>query len=183
MHVAAKPQSAYPWFIRLFFANQKRKYGQVLIPGMIWGRSPKVFSTLALLFGALDRKSSPLPPPLRSLITVRVSQINHCEFCCDINASVLMKRGVPEEKVLALSGWLDSNLFDDRERAVLAYVEAMTYSDREVDDNLFADLRPHFNDDGIVELTGLIAFQNMSSKFNAALNIAPQGFCAVPANG
>ena len=73
--VYAKPLSSYPLFIRLFFWKQKRKYGRVLEPGMIWGRSPKVFATVALLYGALDRRSSPLPPSLRSLVTVRVSPI------------------------------------------------------------------------------------------------------------
>lgn len=65
--VDAKPLSRYPWYIRLFFWKQKRTYGQVLVPGQIWGRSPKVFATLALLYGAFNRRSSPLSPPLRSL--------------------------------------------------------------------------------------------------------------------
>ena len=43
-----------------------------------------------------------------------------------------------------------------------------------------AEVRRHFDHDGIVELTGLIAFQNLSSKFNAALAVPPQGFCTVP---
>jgi AhpD family alkylhydroperoxidase len=85
--------------VRLFFWNQKRKYGQVLEPGMLWGRSPWLFVTLALLYGALDRKRSPIDPPLRSLVTVRVSQINHCAFCVDINSATLLKRGVVKTAV------------------------------------------------------------------------------------
>jgi hypothetical protein len=50
MQVSAKNLSDYPWSVRLFFRNQKRKYGQVLEPGTLWGRSPWVFVTLALLF-------------------------------------------------------------------------------------------------------------------------------------
>jgi len=45
---------------------------------------------------------------------------------------------------------------------------------------MIARLEEHFDDDAIVELTGLIAFQNMSSKFNAALGVPPQGFCRIP---
>lgn len=75
----------YPWYVKIFFWNQRRRYGQVLEPAKLWGRTPKVFSALALLYGALDRKSSPIEPLLRSLITVRVSQINWCQFCVDIN--------------------------------------------------------------------------------------------------
>ena len=97
--VTAKPVSAYPWFVRLFFWNQKRKYGRVLDPGLLWGRSPWVFAAVALLYGALDRRWSPLSPALRSLVTVRVSQINHCAFCVDINSATLAKRGVPTDKI------------------------------------------------------------------------------------
>lgn len=53
----------------------------------------------------------------------------------------------------------------------------MTCSDRGADDALMARLKQHFDDDSIVELTGLVAFQNLSSKFNSALGVAPQRFC------
>jgi alkylhydroperoxidase family enzyme len=87
-----------------------------------------------------------------------------------------MKRGVSLEKVEALETWRQSNLFDRREQVVLGYAEAMTRSDLQVEDEQVERLRYYF-DDGIVELTGLIAFQNMSSKFNSALGIPAQGFC------
>ena len=180
MRIEAKPISKYPWFIRVFFWKQKRTYGKVLDPGLLWGRSPWVFSTLALLYGAFDRKSSPLDPALRSLVTVRVSQINHCAFCVDINSTTLLKRGVVQNKVEALQDWRGSDLFDDRETAALEYAEAMTRTDGRVDDALFLRLKAHFDDDALVELTGLIAFQNMSSKFNSALDVPPQGFCSIP---
>ncbi|QBF32916.1 carboxymuconolactone decarboxylase family protein [Thalassococcus sp. S3] len=180
MHVAPKPLTAYPWFIRLFFAKQKRTYGKVLDPGLLWGRSKWVFATLALLYGALNRKSSPLSPALRSLVTVRVSQINHCAFCVDINSATLEQRGVSEEKIMALANWRDDPQFNTLERAALDYAEAVTWSDRQVTGDQIAALRDYFEEDGIVELTGLIAFQNMSSKFNAALDVPPQGFCQLP---
>jgi len=53
----------------------------------------------------------------------------------------------------------------------------MTRSDASVDDALIGRLKSHFDDDAIIELTALIAFQNLSSKFNAALGVPPQGFC------
>jgi alkylhydroperoxidase family enzyme len=55
----------------------------------------------------------------------------------------------------------------------------MTRSDQRVGDDMVQRLRSHFTDDAIVELTGLIAFQNMSSKFNSALGIPAQGFCKI----
>jgi AhpD family alkylhydroperoxidase len=180
MHATTKKINHYPWYIRLFFWKQKRTYGQVLEPGMLWARSPRVFATLALLYGALNRNRSPLSPALRSLVTVRISQINHCAFCVDINADTLVKRGAALEKVEALDNWRESTLFDERERLSLEYAEAITFSDQHVDEGLIARIKEHYDDDSLVELTGLIAFQNMSSKFNAALDVPAQGFCKTP---
>ena len=180
MHVAEKPLSGYPWYVRPFFWNQRRKYGQVLKPGLLWGRSPLVFAAVALLFGALDRKRSPLSPVLRSLVTVRVSQINWCRFCVDLNSLTLSRRTGSTAKVDALENWQGSELFDEPERVALEYTEAVTITDRRVDDGLMVRLKQHFDEDAIVELTALIAFQNLSSKFNSALDVPAQGFCRIP---
>ena len=177
MRVSVKQLSEYPWILRPFFWNQKRKYGAILQPGLLWARVPKLFASVAVLYGVLDRKSSPLSPVLRSLVTVRVSQINWCRFCVDINSATLAKRSGSMEKVENLAHWKESDLFDEKEKVVLEYTEAVTYSDQQVTDNLMVRLRNFFDDDGIVELTGLIAFQNLSSKFNSALDVPPQGFC------
>jgi alkylhydroperoxidase family enzyme len=82
-----------------------------------------------------------------------------------------MKRGASLEKVEALERWRESALFIDRERVALDYAEAMTVSQAGVDDAMMERLKRHFDDDAIVELTGLVAFQNLSSKFNAALGV------------
>lgn len=169
----------FPWYVRIFFWNQRRKYGAVLEPARLWGRTPKVFAGVATLYGALDRKSSPLEPALRTLVTVRVSQINWCPFCVDINSATAIRRHISEEKLAGLAEFEDSPLFSEREKAALAYAEAVTFSDRNTGEEHFERLRRHFDDDAIIELTAVIAFQNLSSKFNAALAVAPQGFCAV----
>lgn len=182
MRVSEKNLNKTAWYIRPFFWNQRRKYGQVLKPALLWARVPKLFMAVAILYGVLDRKNSPLDPVLRSLVTVRVSQINWCRFCVDINSATLAKRAGSMGKVEALEHWSESELFDDKERVVLEYVEAITYSDRQVSDELTQHLREHFSEDAVVELTGLIAFQNLSSKFNSALDVPAQGFCKLPTN-
>ena len=177
MRVSVKQLKKYPWILRPFFWNQKRKYGTILQPSLLWARVPKLFAAVALLYGALDRKSSPLNPTLRSLVTVRVSQINWCRFCVDINSAMLTKRSGSLEKVENLAEWKESDIFDEKEKAVLEYTEVVTYSGQQVTDELIERLKGFFDDDGIVELTGLIVFQNLSSKFNSALDVPPQGFC------
>jgi alkylhydroperoxidase family enzyme len=83
--------------------------------------------------------------------------------------------GVSDEKILALGDYATSPLYDEAERAALTYADAMTLSDRDVDDALFARLRRHYDDDALVELTAVIAWENASSKFNRALRIPSQG--------
>ncbi len=180
MRVTVKQSKEYPWILRPFFWNQKRKYGEILIPGLLWARVPKLFASVALLYGSIDRKSSPINPELRSLVTVRVSQINWCKFCVDINSATLVKRSGSFEKMENLVQWKDSDLFDEKEKVVLEYTDAVTYTDQHVTDELVNRLKIFFDDDGVVELTGLIAFQNLSSKFNSALDVPAQGFCKIP---
>lgn len=84
---------------------------------------------------------------------------------------------MPAPKLAALEGFESSSLFTEREKAALAYAQAATDLRTQVDDACRARLRAHFDEQAIVELTALVAFQNMSSKFNAALGVPAQGFC------
>src|SRR3970282_647961 len=124
MRIAPKPPAAYPWYLRPFFWNQRRKYGAVLDSALLWARAPKLFLGVAFLYGMIDRRFSPLDPRLRSLITVRVSQINLCPFCVDLNSETLIRRGASLEEVNALERWRESELFDERERGALDSAEA-----------------------------------------------------------
>ena len=82
--------------------------------------------------------------------------------------------GLSDEKILKLSDYATSELFDEREKTALEYADAMTLTGRDVDDDLFGRLKKHFNPDEIVELTAAIAWENASSKFNRALRIPSQ---------
>jgi len=178
--IGGRPAAQYPWYVRLIFAAQRRKYGRDLEPARLWGRLPRSFLALTLLYRSLDRAGSPIEPALRSLLQVHISQINSCVFCVDLNSAAAIERHAAHEKLTALENYEGSSLFSEREKAALAYAEAMTDSRRHVDDALFARLRREFADGEIVELTALVAFQNLSSKFNAALGVPAQGFCAAP---
>jgi alkylhydroperoxidase family enzyme len=84
------------------------------------------------------------------------------------------------EKVAEVLNWRNSKLFSPAERAALEYAERITYTDRQVDDALFAELKKHFTEAQIVELTAAIAMENFRSKFNPPLGVEAQGFCVVP---
>jgi alkylhydroperoxidase family enzyme len=83
--------------------------------------------------------------------------------------------GISDEKLLALTDWEASALFDEVERLVLEYADAITITGRDVSDELFGRLRAQFDDDAIVELTEIVAWENASSKFKRALRIPSQG--------
>ncbi len=177
MYVQAKDDDSYPMWIRILFWFQKQTTGQVYMPLKIWGRRPWALFYFLLFYAWLDRRSSPLEPSLRSLLQVRISQINHCEFCIDMNAATLLKRGVSENKLAQLENFRDSSLFTNKEKLCLELTEQVTFSDKTVLPNIAEELKQLIGEDAFVELNALIAFQNLSSKFNGALNIPAQGLC------
>ena len=83
--------------------------------------------------------------------------------------------GVSDEKILALGDYATSPLYTEAERVALEYADAITLSDRDVGNDLFARVRRFYDDDTVVELTEIIAWENASSKFNRALRIPSQG--------
>ena len=85
------------------------------------------------------------------------------------------------EKLGEVLAWRDSKLFSPMERAALEYAERITTTGQRVDEAFFAELKQHFSEPQIVELTAAIAMENFRSKFNPPLGIEAQGFCMVPA--
>jgi alkylhydroperoxidase family enzyme len=84
------------------------------------------------------------------------------------------------EKLGEVLAWRDSKLFSPMERVALEYAERITTTGQKVDDALFTELKKHFTEAQIVELTAAIAMENFRSKFNPPLGIEAQGFCMVP---
>ncbi len=83
--------------------------------------------------------------------------------------------GLSDEKILALADYATSPLYDEQERLVLEYADCMTITGRDVSDELFAKLRQTYDEDEMIELTAIIAWENSSSKFNRALRVPSQG--------
>jgi alkylhydroperoxidase family enzyme len=82
--------------------------------------------------------------------------------------------GLSDEKIEALADYATHPLYSEEERTALEYADSMTITGREVTDELFQRLRRYYDDDAIVELTEIIAWENASSKFNRALRIPSQ---------
>lgn len=82
--------------------------------------------------------------------------------------------GLANEKIEALADYATSPFYTERERLALEYADAMTITGRDVSDELFARLSQIYDDDALVELTAIIAWENSSSKFNRALRVPSQ---------
>lgn len=85
------------------------------------------------------------------------------------------KLGVADEKIDALPNYATSPLYSDAERVALEFADSMTITGRDVSDELFGRLRKFYEEEAIVELTAVIAWENASSKFNRALRVPSQG--------
>ncbi len=133
-----------------------------------------------MFVGYLERRRSPLDPLLRSLVSARIAQLCHCEFCIDITSMKLTQRAGGSEKLLAVNDWRNSGLFSDSERLALEYAEAASMTPPAVDDALRARLAQQFDAQALTELTALIGLQNLSARFNSALAIPAQGLCQIP---
>ncbi|MGH7136407.1 MAG: carboxymuconolactone decarboxylase family protein [Pirellulales bacterium] len=95
-----------------------------------------------------------LEPNLLDLVKLRASQINGCAYCIDMHTQDARARGESEQRLFALSVWRETPFFTDRERAALAWAEAVTdVADSHIPDELYEATRRHFEEKELVDLT------------------------------
>ena len=116
---------------------------------------------------------SGLDPKLLELAKMRASQINGCAFCLHMHSEAAQRHGERLERLLLLDAWRESVLFTERERAALAWVEALTrITDGHAPDDVYAEVRRHFTDDELIALSiciGMInAWNRLAIGFRAA---------------
>ena len=104
---------------------------------------------------------SGLEPSLMELVKIRASQINGCAFCLHMHTASARKHGETEERLYLLDAWRESPLYTDRERAALAWTEALTLvAETHAPDDVYQALRAQFNEEEQVKLTLLIVAIN-----------------------
>ena len=117
------------------------------------------------------RNQTSVPGDLRELIILRVAVLNRAAFEFDAHAPIAEREGVSAAKIQAVKGADIGDLFDRRERQVLALTDAMT-RDVTVPDALMAELQQHHDAQQLVELVATVAAYNMVSRFLVALNVS-----------
>jgi 4-carboxymuconolactone decarboxylase len=156
----------------------------MIAPFEAYGRAPRLLFGIAMLEDATARLKR-VPERLKVLAELKAATLTQCEYCIDIGSNIAQRSGISEAQLLALPNYRDSDLFDEDEKLMLDYAVGMSSTPVAVSDELFDQLRARFDDAQLVELTNVIALENMRGRFNLALGIGSAGFtegmvCAVP---
>jgi alkylhydroperoxidase family enzyme len=162
-----RPASLLGWLITL---AMRWRLGKDITPArVIYNRVPRMWNVSWALL-RLQLQGLRLDPELRFLVQLRAATLNRCEFCQDIAKAFAVQQRIGLDKFHDLDRWESSPAFDDRERAVLAFVDEATRT-KTVSDAVFAGLRKHFDEREIVEITVLNAIENFYNLLNLPLGI------------
>ncbi|HEY4207114.1 MAG TPA: carboxymuconolactone decarboxylase family protein [Puia sp.] len=109
---------------------------------------------------------------LLDLINFRVSQINGCAYCLDMHSKDLRAEGETEQRLYMIAAWREAPMFTDRERAALAWAEAVTrLTNQDVPDDVYQQARKQFSEEEIVDLTMATIAINSYNRLNVALRV------------
>lgn len=126
------------------------------------------------LFGMHGYMARTVPQPLLYLVWLRISQINGCAYCVDQHSREAAAAGAPQRKIHNVATWWESPLFDERERAALAYAEAVTrLPGQRVADEVYEAAAGHFPGKEIADLTIAIAVMNAWNRVAISFRQGP----------
>ena len=111
---------------------------------------------------------------LLELVKLRASQLNGCAHCIDMHTTELRADGESEQRLYLLNAWRESPFYSDRERAALAWTEAVTLvAESQVPDDVYEEARKQFNDEELVNLTMALVAINGANRLNIAFRTVP----------
>jgi len=162
-----------------------RETERMIEPIEMYAHAPRLLGAIGVIEQA-TRELNRVDQRLMDLAELKAATVTGCEYCIDLGSKVARRSGLSDEQLLALPSYRSSPLFSDLEKLVLDYASGMSRTPVDVPDELFNQLRRHFDDSQLVELTHIIALENMRGRFNLALGVGAAGFsegmvCAVPA--
>ncbi|MEX0647732.1 MAG: carboxymuconolactone decarboxylase family protein [Balneolaceae bacterium] len=161
--------------LKLAYWFTKKRLGKVITPVKVHSaRFPEGLGLSAKMAG-LEKKIT-INPELKHLIKVYVATLNGCAFCVDIGKASAKMNGIKTGKFEDLLRFEESSRFNKSEKAALAYVDEVTRN-KHVSDETFSNLRIHFNEEEIVQITLMNAVENFYNLMNAPLNIGSDELC------
>jgi AhpD family alkylhydroperoxidase len=118
--------------------------------------------------------NSTVDEKLLHLVKLRVSQINGCAFCLDMHWKDLKVEGETDQRMYSLDAWRETSYYTDRERAALAWAEAVTnISDGHAPDELFEEARQYFSEQELADLTLAVTAINGWNRISIAFQVVP----------
>jgi AhpD family alkylhydroperoxidase len=139
--------------------NARVDFAKVLLPRAMRALNPT----------AKYVKSSALDHRLLELVSMRTSQLNGCAYCIDMHSKDARAAGETEQRLYLLDAWRETPLYTERERAALAWTEAVTrIADGHVPDEVYAGARDHFSEEELVDLTIAVITTNGFNRLNIA---------------
>ena len=148
--------------------------GSGIEPVEIWAHQPKLMSAMGKFQGAM-RKGKTVDERLKYLVELKGAQMIGCEYCVDLGSAICRNSGFSEEELLALPCYGQGELFTEREKLALDYTVGVMRTPVDVSDGLFAQMKEHFTNEQLVEITALLTVVNLD-RFNAAFGIGSAGF-------
>jgi len=122
-------------------------------------------------------RQSGLEPSLLELVKTRASQLNGCAYCIDMHTKDARAHGETEQRLYALSTWRETPFFSERERAALAWTEAVTLvADAPIDEDDYDDVREHFDEKSLADLTLAIVAINGWNRLSIAFATVPGSY-------
>lgn len=122
-------------------------------------------------------QGSTLEPALLELVKIRTSQINGCGYCLDMHTKDARHAGETEQRLYLVSVWREAPIYTDRERAALAWAEAVTkLENQQVPDQVYERARAQFDEDELMRLTLAVVAINGWNRFNCAFNTVPGNY-------
>ncbi|MFI1972514.1 carboxymuconolactone decarboxylase family protein [Streptomyces cinnamoneus] len=161
----------------------KRTYGKVIDPLLALAHHPKVLMTDARFEKSVARWNK-LDSGLKELAVMASASTIGCSWCMDFGYWLSHNQGMAQDKLRDVPRWRESDAYTPLERDVMEYAEAMSLTPPAVEDDLAERLRRRLGNEAFVELTAMVAVENLRSRINSALGLTSQGFkdsCDVPA--
>lgn len=159
-----------------------RRYGKVPDGMYVYWHNQKVLRAVYGFESKVQRWKS-LAPDLRSYAELASASVIGCTWCMDFGYYLAHNEGLDLAKLREVPRWRESEMLSDVEREVIGYAEAMTVTPPAVTDEQVASLVAKLGKAATVELTQIIALENMRSRFNASVGLEDQGYssvCEVP---
>ncbi|MBP0624038.1 carboxymuconolactone decarboxylase family protein [Cupriavidus consociatus] len=138
-------------------------------------QSPELLKKLVELNSLFPKTT--IEEPVRELVEIRASQINGCAFCVDMHIKMAKIHGERELRLHHVAIWRESTLFSPRERAALAWTEALTQLSAEgVPDGVYERVRTQYSEKELSDLTLLVGTINTWNRLNVAFRMVPGSF-------